>query len=173
MANGFKAFDPKAEVIGRSMLSNLQNINKENFAPILQAHGLTEIDPQGWYSQQMWLDVLKEVVETSGEGMFDFVAIGLSLATLAPFPPTVDTIPKAFEAMGKVYAGNHRNGYVGEWVCESFDAHSVYERVKSPYPDDFLYGVTYGIGKRFVPRSGALIVTREAKGDVCYFTIKW
>ena len=173
MTDSFQAFDPNAEVIGRSMLANFHNLNKEHFIPVLEAHGILEINPQAWYPQQLWLDILKEVAATAGDGMFDFVAVGMSVATLAPFPPNVKTIPQAFEAMGKVYAANHRNGYVGEWVCESTTDHSVFERVKSPYPDDFLYGVVYGITKRYVPAGQPILVTRSHQGDMCCFTISW
>ncbi|MEP7286054.1 MAG: hypothetical protein ABI947_09830 [Chloroflexota bacterium] len=173
MASGFKAFDPNAEVIGRSMLSNFQNLNKDHFVPILKQHGIEEIDPQGWYSQQKWLDILKEVSETSGDGMFDFVAVGLSIAKLAPFPPQITTIDIAFDAMAKVYQGNHRNGYVGEWVTEVSEPNKIVERVNAPYPDDFVYGVTYGIAKRFLPPGTAFTVSREIKENACIFTITW
>lgn len=173
MADGYKTFDPNAEVIGRSMLSNFQNLHKDHFVPILQKHGITEIDPEGWYSQQMWLDILKEVTETSGDAIFDLVAVGMAVASLAPFPPQIDTIEKAFNALGKVYQGNHRNGYVGELVCESSEPGKVVARMNSPYPNNFLYGVAYGIARRYVPQGKSPSVHRDVRDNVCYFTITW
>jgi hypothetical protein len=173
MAEGFKAFDPKAEVIGLNMLSNLHNMNKANFAPILTKYGISEVDPQHWYSQQMWLDVLHEVVQSSNSAMFDLVAVGISVADLTSFPPEVNTLPKAFTALEKLYTTNHRGGYVGELVCESAEDGKIIERMNSPYPDDFLYGLAYGIAKRFLPREKSVTVIKAIKNNICYFTITW
>ncbi len=173
MASGYKAFDPNTEVIGRSMLSNFQNLHKDNFVPILQKHGIDTIDPLGWYSQQKWLDILKEVTESSGDVIFDLVAVGMSVASLAPFPPQIDTIPKAFAALNKVYQGNHRHGNAGELLCERADDNEVYVKMDSPYPDNFLYGVAYGIAKRFIPADKVPIVSYQAIDGVCYVTIKF
>ncbi len=173
MADGYKVFDPNAEVIGRSMLSNFQNLHRDNFIPILHKHGIDEIDPAGWYSQQKWLDILKEVTEASGDELFDLVAVGMAIAGLAPFPPEIDTVKKAFVALDKVYQGNHRNGNVGELTCERSDDKSVYVRMNSPYPNNFLYGVGYGIAKRFTPPGSPPKVTDNIVDGVYYLTINW
>lgn len=84
----FKAFDPKAEVSGRTMLSAINCINHENISPVLKALDLENIDPDSWYSQQAWLDVLKGVNQ-QGNAMFDFVALGIETIRSLPFPPRV------------------------------------------------------------------------------------
>jgi len=184
MAGKYKTFDPKAEVIGYSMLGFSQCLRKEGIMPYLKLHKLADITPEGWYPLQSWLDVLSDLAETrQGEAMFDFVAVGMKVVETSPFPPGSESLslPEAFEVAKQGYfAGYHRGGGVGEIVIETPTPKHLLLKYKTPYPDDFWYGVLYGMSRRFLPRGTHFTVyydelepRREQGGEWTVIHITW
>lgn len=55
-AKRFVASSPEAQVKGQIVLSFLENIESALVAPLLPKYGLEQVDPDGWYSQQTWLN---------------------------------------------------------------------------------------------------------------------
>jgi len=132
----YKAFDPKSEVIGQSMLGFIQCIRHEEIAPFLTVHGLDDIKPDRWYPLQKWLDVLSSLAaDRPGQAMFDFVAAGMKVAELM--------------MLGEIYQGAHR-GDVGETTLEVVSVNHIKVINRVPYPDDFMYGANYGAARRFI-----------------------
>lgn len=154
MASKYQAFDPDSQAIGSSLLGFIRCVRHEVMQPYLEKHGLTDIDPKKWYPVQTWLDVLGDLSEERrGESMFDFVSVGMGIAEVIPLPPEYSSLPfgEALAASGgSGYKMNHR-GDVGEHtVKKEGDKHFIIT-IRTPYPDDLLYGVYYGLARRFLP----------------------
>jgi len=184
MADKYQAFDPKAEVNGYSMLGFIQCVRKEDIWPYLEAHDLTEINPEGWYPVQKWLDVLSDLAEMRpGQAMFDFVAVGMKVTELSPFPPEWNALPfhKALVLCAESYmSGLHRGGDVGEVRVELVNPKHIKENIRTPYPDDFWYGICYGGCRRFLPPGTHFTVyydpdapRREQGGEWTLIHITW
>jgi len=155
MARKYIAFDPKAEVNGYSLLGFSQCLRKEVVQPLLEAHGLANIDPAGWYPVQDWLDVLNDLAEERpGQAMFDFVAVGMKVAETTQYPPEFKglPLPKIFTIGNEQFRSlQHRGGDVGEIVLEVVGSKHVIQKVRTAYPDDFWYGLFYGFTRLFLP----------------------
>ncbi|NDJ35989.1 MAG: hypothetical protein GYB64_15140, partial [Chloroflexi bacterium] len=61
----YKATNPDVEVSGQSMLSVVAGMLDE-VQPILDKYGIEAIDPEGWYPQQVFIDMFKELQEAKG-----------------------------------------------------------------------------------------------------------
>jgi len=178
----YQSFDPKAEVIGQSMLGFLQCLRREEVAPYLTKHGLTDIRPDQWYPVQKWLDVLSDLSEQkAGGAMFDFVAIGMKVSELSEFPPEIKTMPFAEVAISggrQAYQMAHRGGDIGEITGEIVSAKHIKVCYKTPYPDDFWYGGLYAFARRVL--SGHFTVyydeetpRREHGGEYTIIHVTW
>jgi hypothetical protein len=113
MAGKYQAFDPNSEAIGSSLLGFIQCIRSKDIGPYLEKHGLTNIDPNGWYPVQTWLDVLSDLAEERpGQVMFDFVSVGMAVAAVIPLPEEYYASLPFEEALlasgGSGYKRNHR-----------------------------------------------------------------
>lgn len=145
----FTAFDPKTEVIGYTMTSFLDCVTHTEVVPIVRAHGVENIDPDQWYPQQLWLDILTDIVHQPN-AMENLVAVGMKLAEKIIFPPSVTTIKEALAGGSVAYQKNHRNGNPGYVTYEDAGPTRVLLTVNTPYPDDFMYGTRYGYARRFL-----------------------
>jgi len=184
MAGKYQAFDPNTEVNGYSMLGFIQCLRKEEIRPYLEMRGLDNIDPEGWYPLQSWLDVLSDLAEKRpGQSMFDFVAVGMKVLEMTHFPPGFETLslPKMLAAGNEAYAKvQHRGGDAGEVVLEVIDPHHCVQKVRAPYPDDFWYGIFYGFCRRYLPPGTHFTVyydenmpRREQGGEQTLIHITW
>lgn len=174
----FHALDPNAEVNGSSIISMIQAIG-DKIIPVLEDHDLKDIDPDGWYPQQKYLDVFREIDQGTVSSMFDLVAIGTKIPQLVRTPPEVDTIAAIFSAMDQAYQMNHR-GNAGNFQVEFVDGQHVKLVDTSPYPCHFQYGVFYGFAKRFcAPGEHFRVVhddtqpCRRNGGTSCTYHITW
>jgi hypothetical protein len=184
MPQPFQAFDPDSEVVGSSILAFIQCSRYENIAPHLEKHGLTDVDPKGWYPVQTWLDTLRDIAEHGGgmDTMFDFVSIGMKLSEVVPLPPEYDHLPfyEALMATGaRGYQFNHR-GDVGEQRVELVDDHRLRVTIRTPYPDDLFYGFYYGLVRRYMPAGIEFTVAyddstlrRDQGGEATVLYITW
>lgn len=153
MTRKYQAFDPNAKVVGRSMLAFIQCIRRENIAPFLEVHGLTDIIPDQWYSQQTWLDVLNDLAEESpGSAMFNFVAVGMKASETSPIPREVDALPvdQAFKLVNDAYVAQFHRGNAGEVITELVEARHLKFTVRVPYPDDLFYGSICALARRLL-----------------------
>jgi len=176
------SFDPDAEVAGYSMRSLILCLNQEHIQPVLEKLGLTEIDPDEWYPLQTWLDVFNEMQAGSISTMFDFVSIGMKVIELAKIPP--DVANEDYEAIvlrhNDTYHNQHRGGDIGEYRVEKVDEGHIRVAVRTPYPEDFAYGVLYGQARRFLPEDTRFVVSfdenlprRSQGGEETIIHIEW
>ena len=183
MAKKYQAFDSAAEAKGYAMLGFVQCIRGEEIKPYLKKHGLSNVDPEGWYPIQKWLDVLSDLAEERpGEAMFDFVAVGMKIMEVAQFPPQLDSMPfeQVFIALADDYRTAQHRGNVGEIVNELVEEGHMKGTIRTPYPDDYWYGLFYGTARRFLPPGTHFIVKydedtprRDEGGDVTIIHITW
>lgn len=151
VAKPYVAGSPQAEVIGQTMLSFADNLAADVIQPILDRHGLSEIDPDKWYSHQEWMDILKEMEETlEGGASSAFVAFGRRVVENAVMPPQIKTIPDALNALHAIHHANLRNvpEEEGYGIEVKGDKHYIVLH-NTPNPDDAIYGFLWGMAARF------------------------
>lgn len=178
----YTVFHPDHESRGQTLIDLANAIGAEQFLPILEKYGLTNIDPESWYPQQDLLNALSEISEHEGS-MFDLVSIGMRQAESAPMPPNFDSLPiiEILKAASAAYALTDRGTDPGEIRCEVVDDHHVRVITRTPDPDDYLYGVTYGYMRRFAkPRGITFTVSydletlrREQGGQYTIMHVEW
>jgi hypothetical protein len=149
----FVAFDPHVEVIGIAILAVTEGMTQEADIAhaVMAAHGLDPVVPDQWYSQQEWLYVLKEIAEGANNAMFNLVSIGMKIPENALFPPGIDSAIAALQSIDVAYHMNHRGGEIGNYKTTVIDDRNVDFLCENPYPDDFDYGIIYGMARRFCP----------------------
>lgn len=151
VAKPFIAGTPEAEVIGQTMISFADNLEAAVIMPLLEKRGLAKIDPEGWYSHQVWMDILKEMDESlGGSSLSALVAFGRKVVENAVMPPVIQSIPDALNALHAIHHANLRNipeeeGYAIEVKGERH--YIVYHN--TPNPEDAIYGFLWGMCARF------------------------
>ncbi len=167
----FIALNPKAQVIGQAIMGVSMALG-ERAQPILQKYGLAAIDPQGWYPQQAWLDVLREVDQGD---MFDLVAIGKKVSSIVPLPGEINSVESALMMLGKTYDHNNR-GCPGSSEVKLVAEHHIELTICDPYPHNMVYGVIYGFATRFEPYATVTYPNNTpcpTGSDCCTYTVKW
>jgi hypothetical protein len=151
--------DPQTELMGRTALSLIENIQHQNIAPILHKHGLDSINPDTWYKMQDVLNVLSDISE-GANAMSNFVSIGIAAAELSVLPPEMEKLSLAqiLTAYGQIYKLRHRGGDAGEVSSEQISDKHFKITMSVPYPDDVFYGVMYGYARRFRPQGAHVVV---------------
>ncbi|MGF1506185.1 MAG: hypothetical protein ACFB51_13800 [Anaerolineae bacterium] len=161
----YKATNPDVEVSGQSMLSVVAGMLDE-VQPILDKYGIEAIDPEGWYPQQVFIDMFKELQEAKGANMYNLISIGMLIPENAPFPPDINDIPSALASLHTAYHMNHRNDVEERgWVVEEPEEGVYIAKSNSPYPHNFEYGIVYGMCKRFAPEDADWIVEIAEQTD--------
>ena len=169
----YQPFDPKAQVLGRNIKALIAGTGNK-IVDTLRKHGISNIQDDQWYSQQVVLAALQEFGETA-----NLVAVGTQVIEYTAFPPEVDNIEKALTSIDIAYKMNHRNGDIGYYHEKVQGPRHVVMECKNPYPCDFDYGLIYGVARRFLPEGGDLIVEhaqgecRKSVADVCVYHVTW
>lgn len=170
----FAAFEPGVEVAGHAILSTIAGLG-EIARDTLQRHGITEVKPEGWYSQQAWLDTLKELNERG----IALQSVGMAIPDNAMFPPDIDDAHKALAAIDIAYHMNHRSGRIGNYHYERTGERQARLTCTNPYPSDFDYGIIYRMAQRFGPTDAQLLVIRHESptclngDDTCIYDVSW
>ena len=159
----FVAFDPRVETKGAAILATVKGLAFD-VGPILKRHGLDEnLDPDGWYPQQAWLDVLREISLMQGGTTLELVGIGMKIPETADWPPEVTTVDEALSSIDVAYHMNHRYGEIGYYHAERIDANTIRVTCENPFPSDFDYGIIYGVTRLFHDHSREFYVERAAR----------
>jgi hypothetical protein len=155
-----RPFDPKAEVLGAVIIAISQSINSDELTPILEAHGLTNIQPMNWYPLNQWIDTLNTVANDDN-GTMNLVAASIKVSENISQASGDGTIKGAFLTANDTYNMNHRGGYVGEIRVDSSQDREITVSAYSPYPDDYLYGAFYGQARRHAQPGSNLRIYRD------------
>ncbi len=141
-----------AETIGLLLMAFYDNLEGENTLPIMEKHGVVNLDPQKWYPTQMLLDALNDLSQSPGF-MFNMTAIGKKTGETVPVPPEMEhpTLAQVLQIWDSLYQMLHRNADCGCIRVEKVsDKH--YKTIHTVvYPDAMSYGVLYAYGQRFLP----------------------
>ncbi|MEO1442915.1 MAG: hypothetical protein AAFV33_21120, partial [Chloroflexota bacterium] len=88
----FKAPDG-AEIMGLGILGVFESLAKEQVDPILKTHNLSrdDIQPDGWYSLQLYYDLNKQMYDKPG-GPMTLVAIGKATAANVTDPAAIGSV---------------------------------------------------------------------------------
>lgn len=179
----YEPLGPGCEVRGASMLAFVKSAREENIQTILERHGLDNIDPDRWYPLETWLDVFNDIAEAgSMEAVFNLVGIGISTIDTAVLPPDFDILPfnEVIMRTDEVYSLNTRGENRGEYSCELVGDRHIRMIITAPYPDDYHYGIIYGLARRFLPRGTGFTVyydlyepRREQGGEATIIHLEW
>ena len=179
----FIPFGPLVEVNGQTILSfvNALPSSQETFYKILEDNGLFDIQPEGWYSQEKWLNAFKEIYDTLGPNTL--FMIGKAIPESAIFPPQIDGLEKALDCINIAYEMNHRGGPIGYYKLLSYDkdARIAIMECENPYPSDFDRGIIMTMLRRFLPkdsvRHNVLLDTSRSsrlQGNAsCNYIVSW
>ncbi|MFW5691116.1 MAG: hypothetical protein ACOCXZ_01335 [Chloroflexota bacterium] len=72
-------------MIGSVLLAHKESVNVDDFRATLHDYGLSEIDPDSWYPQQLTLDIQK-AIKQSKNGSNNRISIGMKIVETAKFP---------------------------------------------------------------------------------------
>lgn len=143
----FVAPNDDAQSLGEPLISTLNALG-DSVKPIMKKHGLTDIQPDGYYPMQSYLNVLKEVLESDANASSQLVAIGRTAMLEATMPPEIDTLEKALGTLEPVYRIHHKVNQPGWDVVPQNDG-SIHLIDYTPMPPDLSYGVAYGLVERY------------------------
>ena len=175
----FVSFDPNAKVRGTTILTYVAALGEAAY-PILEKHGLIDIEPDAWYPLQPLLDALKEIYEGDFSAVLDMVHIGMKIPEHVIWPPEIQTLEDALFSIDVAYHMNHADGEVGFYQATQVNEREIEMVCQNPYPCDFDYGLLYAIAQRYLPPDGDLIVFHDENGpcrkygdDSCTYHITW
>ena len=149
---------------------------------------LAEIDLSGWYSQQAWLDALREVDERFGtEILFN---IGAEIPNNAMFPSPAVDIHSAIRSIDVAYHLNHRRDGrvmydaesgamiegIGHYGYEPMGPGHILSTCVTPYPCEFDLGIVTMMARRFEPRTIVEHVGSECRrhgAQACTYSLRW
>jgi hypothetical protein len=165
----FVAFDSRVESKGAAILATLKGLPFD-IEPVLSAHGLSPLDPDGWYPQQSWLDALRAISQLPGVSSLELVSIGMKIPETADWPPNVTTLDEALFSIDVAYHLNHRGGEIGYYKAERIDDQTIRVTCHNPFPSDLDYGIVYGVARMFRLQGKEFFVDRadspsRKKGD--------
>lgn len=155
---------PETLVSGAGIRAIVENQLAEEIQPmvqkVLKQYGFTEIDPNEWYPDQMYPDMLKLRSQQQG-AMQNFVAVGMSVIDTAIFPENIVTIEDGIRALVDIHILNKRNT-APEDIYTIIASEPGHIRLidGTPYPHDVVYGFIYAMTRRFCPKDHSFRVER-------------
>lgn len=142
--------DPKTETLGLNALAFTSNLRSEDTTPIMEKHGLANLQPTDWFATQKLLDALNDLGKDPNF-MSGLVAMGMAVGKIVPIEQENPTLGEVLMVWDGIYQGLHRNGEAGHLKCEKEDDKHYKLTFTDLYPDDFSYGIMYGYAQRFLP----------------------
>ncbi len=190
----FKAFDPEIEVSGVAILSVIKGfgIFEKIGAEILAKHGLKNINPLKWYSQQNWLNAVLEIFETIGSGIL--FEIGKSIPNAAFWPSNIEHFVDALKSIDIAYHINHRKSRellynvktgemkegIGHYKVENIKKNSLEVVCDNPYPCDFDMGIITGVAEKYKPPYMKFVKVKHSAAGcrkygnlACIYIVSW
>lgn len=146
------------------------------------------VDVDAWYSQQAWLDVLREIDERFGtEILFN---IGAEIPNSAVFPSLAVDIDSAVRSIDIAYHLNHRRAGqvmydpatgimlegIGHYTHEKLSGNHILSTCMTPYPCEYDLGIVATMARRFEPRTIVEHVGSECRrhgAQACTYSLRW
>lgn len=143
---------PDVEIGGYGIKAYELAYSKQDFEHILQFYGLTEVDPESWYPQQLTLDIQKAIKESENGGE-QLIDVGIAVIETALFPP-LDSLDDVFAGFSMQYNMNFRNHPPEEGIFVNKISDNHYQIINgTPHSDEMVFGYVYALVKRFAPKS--------------------
>jgi|EPASupsiteSAE347_1022098.scaffolds.fasta_scaffold19299_2 hypothetical protein len=157
----FQAAEEGVEVSGQAVLAFVNGMErlKNKALEILRENGISNPENGKWYSQQAWLNALKNIAEDLGP--YALYCIGVRIPTDAKFPPDIDSLETAFASINTAYYMNHRGGKIGNYTFQKSPDGSYLFICDNPYPCEFDRGIIEGMGRRFAPAGRHLLCRHD------------
>ncbi len=142
--------DRTPKISGANALALLLNLRADHIRPLLAQHGLAEIEPDRWYDQQRVVSVFAAMAALPNITYEDFVAVGMKAIETAQLPPDIPDVESALSILPHAYQLNHRNIPADEGYSVRKISPTHYQfAANSPYPVYVVYGVVYGMVRRY------------------------
>jgi hypothetical protein len=145
----FQASSPEVEVDGRTVLAVTSGILVGPVArELLESCGLVDIQPEGWFNQQAWLDVYRKINDYLGPDTL--YSIGRCIPYSAEFPADqMHDVATALASIDVAYRNAHRNGEIGcyRYVEAGLDHYEIH--CDNPYANQFDLGIITSLVERF------------------------
>lgn len=176
----YEVFSEDSEVVGYLLESYKHAVNHEEFDGYFAKH-IGEIDPEKWYPMQKLLDVFNDIA-ANPSSMMNFVSIGMAIAENTPLPPEFDGLPieGVLEQYTHITSVVNRGTDLGEIGFTVEDPRHARFNYRFPAPDDYMYGVTYGLMRRFLPKGTSFkayfdegLLRREQGGEMTVIHVTW
>jgi hypothetical protein len=176
-------FSPNVEVNGETVLScvNALPSYRNVMESVLYKHGLRELLPGKWYSQEKWLNAFRDIGKRYGP--HTLFLIGKAIPMNANFPSDIDNLEGALKSIDVAYHMNHRNGEIGYYklVCISHSVKHAVVECCNPYPSYFDMGIILSMARRFKTNPSDIVEierdemkpSRLNGANSCHFNLKW
>lgn len=177
----YELFHPDTEILGQVLIGFEDAVGAEAFLPTLEHHGLTGLDPETWYSAQIWVDVLNSMATRPG-AMMDFVSLGRQQMEQVDWPPEFRamTLVEVLQALDQAYREYYRGTDIGWIKAEMAGERLIKVTVRSFEPDDLWYGNIFSLtrifgepGKRYIVHYDESVPRREQGGEVTILYVEW
>lgn len=150
----------------------------EEAEALMSQAGLAHLDPQAWYPQQPYLDLLREVERRFGEKALR--AMARQVPDTSQFPPGNRNLGDALQTLDIAYQLNHRGGPIGHYACLPLGLREVLLECANPYGCAFDLGILDALAAhlgdagevtaiRHQPGTGC----RREGGEACTYHIIW
>ena len=176
----FEAFDSNVEIIGKTVRVVVETMAlfERMATDIFAKHGIMNVADDGWYPQQAYLDVFREIYERIGLNTMKM--IGKQVPDKVLWPPNITTIEEALASIDVAYHMNHRGGEIGYYRFEQTGQRSGTIVSYNPYPCPFDHGLIEATAKKFASPGMHVHVAHDQSqpcrvngGDRCTYHISW
>ncbi|MDX2162344.1 MAG: hypothetical protein SF162_13540 [bacterium] len=168
-----KTVDPKLEVNGQYLLGIIGSMNEDDVRPYREKHGLNHIDPAQYYSAQKVINFYDDLEHAPG-GMFNLVAVGMNIVAHMQYPPHLKTVQDILPLVTQMHYAGWRGAHPGDLLVDNLsDTHVRFTFVGLPLPSDLVYGLCYGLIKRFTPPGSTIRVHRTQADDRISYDLDW
>ncbi|NDJ76657.1 MAG: hypothetical protein GYB65_10395 [Chloroflexi bacterium] len=137
---------PDALAHGSVASSLLTAVGQKNFVHILEKHNITTVEPDGWYSHALLLDVLRDIRDNK-TAMYDLMSIGMQLVD-RDAPLVFPTLENVLFAVPQIDATQHRNS-PGSYIVTRIDERCIQLKDYTPWPHDLVYGLLWEIIRKY------------------------
>jgi len=172
----FMVYHSDSEVSGQVMLDSIHAMGRAARS-VVNKHIIGELDPDGWYPQQTWLDILREAAD---EMQLDLLTIGNRVAANFQMPDGAFSLSRLLELVEDSYHTTHRHADPVHVSATQVAEREVHIVDNSPYPDEFQYGVIFGLFQKLMPMDANLTVryddgapTRSDGADATTYIVTW
>jgi hypothetical protein len=169
----YRAFEPGIEILGSAVMAMVGGFGplRSVVDRMLCREGLVDcerqpgVDIDAWYSQQAWLDALREIDERFGtEILFN---IGAEIPNNAVFPSSAVDVHSAVRSIDIAYHLNHRRGGqvmydvassimlegIGHYGHEKLGEGHILSTCVTPHPCEFDLGIVATMAEQMKLRS--------------------